>query len=343
MTIPTSGSLSISDLKTYTGLSANNVGSYYRSSNQTGWTPASGTICFSDFRGGYPLVGRTTMSYNYSGYYGSDCLYNNTITVSNFSGIGRYRSYKEYGNAFLWAGPNGTSTTTYTQDMGLHRIVSSGWPAVSSGTYGQYHPGGTIPFGATGSLRGDGVEKIYIFRVGCSMSAEYPSGYYYRDNYYIELNFNQAPTDNIFFSYDTSGQGSGVYNWIGNSNYGFGIRMTSSNGLYTGRYNWPSYSASDPIYAWQEISMFGSLFGSIHPNNQWSFAFNVSSGMYLSGGSATLSLYPNGVWQKNCYNEDGWLDINGGAGTPYTQTQLTQLNEFSSVFTGYYYGPTYPD
>jgi hypothetical protein len=87
------------------------------------------------------------------------------------------------------------------------------------------------------------------------------------------------------------------------------------------------------------------MFQGFHPNNQWSFAINAGSGQYLAGGSVSFGLYPNQVWQKNCYNEDGWIDINGGAGTPFTQAQLTLLGEHASLYTGAFYqsGPLYPD
>ena len=311
MTIPRTGPLSIASLKSLTGSTANDLGSYYRGSNKTGWSPTSGTISFGNLLGGYTLVSRTSSSYNYSGYYGSDCL-SNYYAGTSATGTPVYASYMGYGNIMTWGGPSSTSSTSYAHAYTVQRSVFSGWPAVNGGTYGQYHPGGMMPIGATGE---SGTERIYIFRMNCSVSAS-GYGYYYSDNYYVEINYNQAPNSSyIWYGYNVSGTNDGIYSWISNSNYGFGLRIDTGGTLYLGRYNWPS-SASDPVYVWQEIAMFGSY--STNPSNQYSFGFAARTATYDPygyGASVNFSLYPYQVWQKNCYNEDGWIDINGGAGT----------------------------
>ena len=53
MTVQTSTPISISDIKSGTGSSANDLGSYYRSTTNAGWTPASGAISFNDLRGAW--------------------------------------------------------------------------------------------------------------------------------------------------------------------------------------------------------------------------------------------------------------------------------------------------
>ena len=53
MTVQTSTPISMSDIKSGTGLTSNDLGSYYRSTTNAGWTPASGAISFNDLRGAW--------------------------------------------------------------------------------------------------------------------------------------------------------------------------------------------------------------------------------------------------------------------------------------------------
>ena len=82
MTVQTSTPIDIGNIKSGTGSSANDLGSYYRgNSSNYGWTPASGSISFNDLRGawarsdvnGYMYAYGTsepyTMYTSYGGYY----------------------------------------------------------------------------------------------------------------------------------------------------------------------------------------------------------------------------------------------------------------------------------
>lgn len=317
MTIKESGSLSFTDFKSGTGLTANNIQSYYRNSNVTGFAPDSGSISFSDLYGGYQLTGPNSSLagyyYPYYPYDGSPTQYadyysSNVLAKTYVGGYYYYNILNTLGTSGVtWPGTF-TNYTPINPSYTSVRTIYSGWPGVtrsgfngSTGTYGPYpytfffDHGQMIPMGAIGE---SSVERVHAFRTNSSVSG---GGYFYFYYIFFELFPNQNLSGGYYAYMAPSGSGNTI-DAMNDQRYCVGMRISTGGNLYLGRYYWPS-SASSAAIVDQEISMFGSVFA--HRNNQLSFSVDLYAGHY-SGGQLSFYLYANSVWFKNTYSAKDW-------------------------------------
>ena len=313
MTIAETGALNFTAFKSGTGLTANNIQSYYRNSGVTGFAPDSGSISFSDLYGGYVLTGPNSALSNYNRQYypydGSGTQYNDYYSSNVFQKT--YSGAYYYYNILNYFGASGvTWPGTFSIDTIMNsgytacRMVYSGWPnehrsGYSGGTYGPYpytffyDHGQMIPMGAIGESSS---ERMHAFRTTCTVTGG--GGYYYYYYIFIEIFANQNPSSG-YYSYFAPG-GSNVAA-LNDQNYCVGLRVSSSGNLYLGRYSWPS-SSTDAAVVSQEVSMFGSVFA--HRNNQLAFSVDAYASQY--SGTPNFTFYSNNVWYKNTYTAKGW-------------------------------------
>jgi hypothetical protein len=354
-------SLSMSHIQSITGAvaftdQASNIQSYYRGSNKTGWSPASGSISFSQLYGGYnlfPLSYGPSPTYSFPSNGFAECF---------------QASYAHHPNGFVWfrqaaffIGRRGTteassggvafpdynsvlsSTVTVSSTVNgrnLLRTIYSGWPTGSSGN--EIHPGGQIPIGSLGEA---GPERMLAYRTACSITQATYISYWYSPNFTIEMFYGQdvgyhsdtGYTQSYAFFTTGSGPFDTYDGYFNNSSFVYGIRVNTGGTAHAGRYSWPSDNNSTAIVD-QEFSMFGTI--DIHPNNQLSFSVSIHTAQYdpnsmmgtNTGFTTNLTYHPTSVWYKNVYRSAGWT--NGGS---------SGQNVSSMAFTKTWFGPNdYP-
>lgn len=347
-------SLSMSHLQSITSQPAN-LQSYFRGSNKTGWSPASGSISFSRLYGGYNLV---SLSYGPSSYFSwnypeDECFQANYAHHPN--GFPFLRS-----NAFFCgrrgttdASSGGIPFTDYVSTKSgsvtssstvntrtLLRTIYSGWAVGNVG--GNNHPAGQIPVGSLGEA---GPERVLAYRAACSITQATYISYWYFPNFAMEMFVGQDvgyySGTGYYYNYAYFNTGSGPFDtysgYFSNSSYVYGVRVNTGGTLHAGRYSWPADNNSAAVVD-QEYSMFGTI--DYHPNNQLSISVSIATAQYDpntvpgtdTGFTTQLTWYPLSVWYKNVYQSAGW----GTGGNPGS-------NVSSMGFTKQWFGPSdYP-
>lgn len=294
MTVQTSTPISISDIKTGTGLSANDLGSYYRgSSTATGWTPSSGAISFNDLRGAWTrtdkngyngTVGwRTTMYTTYGGYY--------------------YYYYSATQNAY------------YRGDVLINTSTSYTYPGGGVTAVRGVHTGdgvATLPMGAIGDT--SGVERF----VGVSASCSLAGWYYYYNKKNVEMWAHQSGIglDGAVYAY-YGWVGGGISGWITYHNthdygYAFGVRINTSGTAHVGKYyvgDFGSSSAPSSVTVSEEVAITGS-----------SYLYGRHRQTHITGGASTeitggvyFYFYSRSTYFKNAFVASNFNTLNDGA------------------------------
>lgn len=298
MTVTTGTPISMSDIKSGTGLSANDLGSYYRGTTNAGWTPASGAISFNDLRGawakagprdGYTSVGMSyanTMRTEYGGYY--------------------YYYYTMNNNAYyrgnVWTIDNIGSTYPGGGVTAARCVQTSG-----NETYA------TLPMGAIGDT--GGVERF----VGVSSSCSLSGWYYYYNKKSLEMIAHQS-------GIGIDGNSWGVYDWVGGgiggwinyfnshpNGYAFGVRINTSGTAYVGKYyvgNFGGSSAPAAITVSEEWSITGSSY--VYGRHRQTH-LNGSASSEITGG-VNYTFYSQYVYYKNAYEAVSYNSISNGTG-----------------------------
>ena len=360
MTSIYSGSLSLSQIKTATGKSNNNLSAYYRTNGgAVGYTPASGSISFSNLYGGYILPSTVSGLYNLDGYFpaynsgytgtiyqqyrGSNCL------TASYSGIYYYYNPLSYSSSLGVTWPGTESINAYLPYGGTaFRTIYSGWanvsntgqsaPTSSSPPYNGtgypyfYDPGVYIPMGAIGE---SGTETVLAYRCTANISG---GGYYYYGVVPVEISPNQNP-NGVTYNANAIVTGNNI-NDLNNPSYAFGVRISTGGNLYLGAYNYPS-SATDAATVVTETSLFGTFWQK--RNNSLAVGVTFTLGYY--SGSPYLTFYASRLWAKNVYggfNMDSYPSMNpdGTANTVYQTANRIGWNRIPHSDTQTYGTPT---
>jgi hypothetical protein len=306
MTVQTSKPISIGDIKSGTGMSANDLGSYYRGSNSnTGWTPASGAISYDDLRGAWTRDGIDGFHQPYS--------IDNTASMYTSYGGYYYYYYTIGQNAYyrgdVWT--NSTSNNTYPGGgVTAARAVHTAW---YNSTYaGSGYPGATLPMGAIGDT--GGAERFVGVSSGCSLSG----WYYYFNHYAIEAWAHQSGVGygNTIYGY-YSFIGGGISNWINflNTNaygYAFGARINTSGTLHVGKYyvgDFGSSSSPSSVTVSEETAITGSSY--LHGRHRQT-SISAGCGAEIAGG-VTFYFYPRYYYYKNAFKPTSFNTLSGGS------------------------------
>ena len=303
MTVQTSTPISISDIKSGTGSSANDLGSYYRgSTSSAGWTPASGAISFDNLRGAWAQTARTgytsiagdagyTAKTEYGGYYYYYYTFNN----------------QAYYRGDVWT--NTTSTSTYPGGgvTACRAVHTNSWA--------------TLPMGAIGDTGGS--ERFVGVSASCSLSG----WYYYYNKKSLEMIAHQSGIGLGGGTYGTYGWvGGGVSGWISyhnthSSGYAFGVRIDTNGVAYVGKYyvgDFGSSSAPASITVSEETGITGAGW------TQWGgvyYVYDRHRQTHLGGAAATeitggvhFTFYSQSSYAKNAYLAVSFNSLTNGSG-----------------------------
>lgn len=294
-TVTTNQTISITDIKSGTGSSANDLGSYYRSLTNAGWTPASGAISYNDLRGAFQKI--YPIDYNGYGFFSSSYAYvagNPQTTCWTTYGGYYFYYYTLQGNLYYRG-------DCFYADVGYYIYPGGGVTAARAVCYlGYYNTSPYMPMGMIGDSGGNEI---------CAVSTPYCTiggWYYYYDKYSIAVWAHQTGVGYDSSSYGYYGWvGGGVWNWVyyhnGQSNgYGFGARIDTGGTLHVGRYytsNITEGSAPSSITVAEESSITGSsyLFGRQRQNG-----INGGEATEITGG-VNFYYYAWKTSWKNCY------------------------------------------
>ena len=310
MTVTTGTPISISDIKSGTGSSANDLGSYYRgNSTNYGWTPASGAISFNDLRGAWA---RSDVNGTHDGY-GTYPYYPHTLYTS-YGGY-YYYYYSLSGNAYYRGDIWYTGTGPYNESS----YPGGGRTAVRACVTGNW---ATLPMGAIGDT--GGVERFVGAGAYCSISGWFV--YYNKKS--IEMIAHQSGIGIDTQGWGTYGWVSGsVWDWVNyhnsqNNGYAFGVRIDTGGTAYVGKYyigNFGSSSAPSSITVAEETSITGS-----------SYAYGRHRQTHLGGGAATeitggvtFRFYTNNVYAKNAYTARSFNSLSLYGGEAFRSTGNT--------------------
>lgn len=306
MTVQTSTPISMSDIKSGTGLSSNDLASYYRGTTNAGWTPASGSISFDNLRGAWAKTGTR------DGYTYTNTSYLNTM-YTTYGGY-YYYYFTMAGNAYyrgdVWTATTGTNTYPGGGVTAARCVHTSG-----NNTYA------TLPMGAIGDT--GGVERFVGVSAQCSLSG----WYYYYNKKSLELIAHQSGigigTDSGWGNYDWVG--GGISGWINYFNshpngYAFGVRINTSGTAYVGKYyvgNFGGSSAPASITVSEETAITGSSY--VYGRHRQTH-LNGAAATEITGG-VTFTLYSYYVYYKNAYGAVSYNSISNGNGFKNTGNQ----------------------
>ena len=295
MTVQTSTPISIDNIKSGTGLSANALGSYYRgSSTATGWTPASGAISFNDLRGAWSRTDR-------NGYYLTADYRQNTI-YTTYSGY-YYYYYSATQCAYYRGDVMTNASSTYTYPGG-------GVCAVRGVHTGDGYA--TLPMGAIGDT--SSTERF----VGVSSACWLSGWYYYFNKKNAEMWAHQSGIGldgNVYAVYGWVGGGIG--GWINYHNshsygYAFGVRINTSGTAHVGKYyvgDFGSGSAPASITVSEETSITGS-----------SYLYGRHRQTHITGGASTeivggvnFYFYARYLYFKNAFSASNFNSLTSGS------------------------------
>lgn len=296
MPVQTTTPISINDIKSGTGLSANDLGSYYRgSSTATGWTTVSGTaISYNDLRGAWSRTDR-------NGYHSAEERYKNTF-FTTYGGY-YYYYYSATQNAYYRGDvlTNTSGTTTYP---------GGGVTAVRGVHTGDGHA--TLPMGAIGDT--SGVERFVAVSASCSIGG----WYYYYNKKNSEMWAHQSGIGldgNVYAVYGWVGGGIG--GWINYHNshpygYAFGVRISTSGTAHVGKYYIGDFGPNDPpvnVTISEETAITGS-----------SYMYGRHRQTHITGGASTeitggvyFAFYSRFKYFKNAFAASNFNSLTDGA------------------------------
>lgn len=293
MPVQTTTPISISDIKSGTGLSANDLGSYYRgSTSASGWTPSSGAISFDDFRGAWSRSDRNG--------------YNSTSTWKN-------TFYTTYGGYYYYY-YSATQNAYYRGDVLTNTSGSYTYPGGGVTAVRGCHTGdgyATLPMGAIGDT--GGVERFVGVSTYCSLAG----WYYYYNKKNSEMWAHQSGIGldgNVYAVYGWVG--GGVGGWITYHNthtygYAFGVRINTSGTAHVGKYyvgDFNSGSAPSSVTVSEETAITGS-----------SYLYGRHRQTHITGGASTeitggvyFYFYSRYLYFKNAFGASNFNTLNDG-------------------------------